>query len=252
MKNKGFTLIELLAVIVILAIIALIAVPIILNIIGDAKNESDKRSIELYGNAVKNAVAKVQLYGTEVTSGLLDEDFLNNVEYDGNEVNCEITRLNTDGTIYLDKCTVNGNAVDYKYGEYKQIYKPDFYGWWTSVFSIGGNLPEELLTIPPEDKTVYLGFDKNENVVLAAYSCFKKDEDEYCLKGFDPSAYEVNKKIMIDTFGASSCSEDYQFICKDDYLEVHLDSENSYVYAYNGSSSCDVNSSGNFYCNSSE
>ena len=49
MKNKGFTLIELLAVIVILAIIALIAVPIILNIIGDAKEKSN----EIY-NIVKN------------------------------------------------------------------------------------------------------------------------------------------------------------------------------------------------------
>ena len=47
MKNKGFTLIELLAVIVILAIIALIAVPIILNIIDDARKEGNKRSIEL-------------------------------------------------------------------------------------------------------------------------------------------------------------------------------------------------------------
>ena len=35
--KKGFTLIELLAVIVILAIIALIAVPIVLNIIEEAK-----------------------------------------------------------------------------------------------------------------------------------------------------------------------------------------------------------------------
>ena len=48
----------MLAVIVILAIIALIAVPIILNIIEDAKNESNKRSVELYGSAIKNAIAK--------------------------------------------------------------------------------------------------------------------------------------------------------------------------------------------------
>ena len=42
--KKGFTLIELLAVIVILAIIALIAVPIILNVINDARKGAAKDS----------------------------------------------------------------------------------------------------------------------------------------------------------------------------------------------------------------
>ena len=55
--KKGFTLIELLAVIVILAIIALIATPIILNIIGNAKDESNERSKELYLRAVNQAIA---------------------------------------------------------------------------------------------------------------------------------------------------------------------------------------------------
>ena len=55
--KKGFTLIELLAVIVILAIIALIAAPIILNIIGNAKDESNERSKELYLRAVNQAIA---------------------------------------------------------------------------------------------------------------------------------------------------------------------------------------------------
>ena len=59
--KKGFTLIELLAVIVILAIIALIATPIIINIINDAKEESYKRSIELYGTAVANAITAYQI-----------------------------------------------------------------------------------------------------------------------------------------------------------------------------------------------
>ena len=37
MKKKGFTLIELLAVIIVLAIFALIAMPIIFNVIENAK-----------------------------------------------------------------------------------------------------------------------------------------------------------------------------------------------------------------------
>ena len=57
--RRGFTLIELLAVIVILAIIALIATPIILGIINDAKEDSEKRSVENYAHAVELAVARV-------------------------------------------------------------------------------------------------------------------------------------------------------------------------------------------------
>ncbi len=59
--KKGFTLIELLAVIVILAIIALISVPIVLDLISDAKNETSKRSIELYEKAIELAIARKNL-----------------------------------------------------------------------------------------------------------------------------------------------------------------------------------------------
>ena len=54
--KKGFTLIELLAVIVILAIISLIAVPIVINIINDAKEEAIKRNIDNYADAVEQAI----------------------------------------------------------------------------------------------------------------------------------------------------------------------------------------------------
>ena len=56
MKNKkGFTLIELLAIIVILAIIAVITVPIILNIIDNAKAGSITNSALGYKDAVNKA-----------------------------------------------------------------------------------------------------------------------------------------------------------------------------------------------------
>ena len=51
-KNKGFTLIELLAIIVILAIIAVITVPIILNIIDNAKKGSVQDSAYGYKDAI--------------------------------------------------------------------------------------------------------------------------------------------------------------------------------------------------------
>ena len=110
--KKGFTLIELLAVIVILAIIALIATPIILGIINDARKESQERSIELYASAAKNAVAKYQLNNTSAPTSF---DQLE-IEYDGDVV-CTTKELYEDGSIYLADCTVNGDAVDYTYGE---------------------------------------------------------------------------------------------------------------------------------------
>ena len=55
-RNKGFTLIELLAVIVILALIALIAMPIILNIIKDAKRSAAKDSEYGYIDAVEKYI----------------------------------------------------------------------------------------------------------------------------------------------------------------------------------------------------
>ena len=98
MKKKGFTLIELLAVIVILAIIALIATPIILNIISYSREESNKRSVELYASSVEQAIAKYQLNNNESISGTFtttdgkiltkqnDSTKTMNIEYDGNVV----------------------------------------------------------------------------------------------------------------------------------------------------------------------
>ena len=54
--KKGFTLVELLAVIVILAIIALITIPAVMKIIDNATMNSYRRSVDLYGKAVNNAI----------------------------------------------------------------------------------------------------------------------------------------------------------------------------------------------------
>ena len=153
MKKKGFTLIELLAVIVILAIIALISTPIILNIISDSKEESNKRSVELYGKAVENAVAKYQLNNNESILGTFtttDGKTLTKgekelkVEYNGNVV-CTTTEIYEDGTVYLADCTVNGGDKKYTYG--KLILKPGAYDAndkliadWDTLVSYGLNV----------------------------------------------------------------------------------------------------------------
>lgn len=66
MNKKGFTLIELLAVIVILAVIALIAAPIILGIINDARESSNLRSVESYGNAITTQASAYQTLHPDV------------------------------------------------------------------------------------------------------------------------------------------------------------------------------------------
>ena len=63
MKKNAFTLIELLAVIVILAIIALIATPIILGIINDSKEQTNKISAENYIDAVEQAIVRENMKG---------------------------------------------------------------------------------------------------------------------------------------------------------------------------------------------
>ena len=125
MKKQGFTLIELLAVIVILAIIALIAVPLVLNIISDAKKSADKRSIDLYAKAIENSIMKYQLkkkvpYGMYLSSDdgkkLTRNDTILDIEYEGNEVVCKNIIFKND-TVYLDTCKVSGRKVDYAYGK---------------------------------------------------------------------------------------------------------------------------------------
>ena len=54
LKKKGFTLIELLAVIVILALIALITVPIVLNMINNAKKKSFEDSVLVTSRELDN------------------------------------------------------------------------------------------------------------------------------------------------------------------------------------------------------
>ena len=112
MKNKGFTLIELLAVIVILAIIALIATPIVINMIGSAKDSSDERSAELYVDAVEQAVARKNL--TEKFSpSTCDVQSDGNLKCDGDtllEVQVENTKP-TGGTIKFENGRISDSSI---------------------------------------------------------------------------------------------------------------------------------------------
>ena len=114
--KRGFTLIELLAVIVILAIIALIAVPIVINIIEDAKKSSQEESLRQYGKAVENGVANYLLNHPNDKDITLDK-IESYIKYSGDPIECKTVQINEKGKIYLANCSINNTKVEYTYGE---------------------------------------------------------------------------------------------------------------------------------------
>ena len=113
-KSKAFTLIELIAVLVILAILSLIVTPLVLNIIRKARTSADKRSIDAYGRSIELAVASYLLDEGKFPTSI--EQLT--IEYSGDRVECETTKLNKDSSVYLANCTVAGRTVaNYTYGK---------------------------------------------------------------------------------------------------------------------------------------
>lgn len=113
MRSKGFTLIELLAVIVILAIIALIAVPIILNMIGDSKEQANKRGKELYLEAVTQAIARKNLT-EEFNPSTCKVKNDGNLTCDGKELTVEVNGTKPcAGTINFDNGSIVSKIILY-------------------------------------------------------------------------------------------------------------------------------------------
>ena len=114
-KRKGFTLIEVIAVLVILAMIFLIVTPLVMNIIRKAKDSADKRSIDIYGRTVEIATVAYMLDDTQFPTSFDDLT----IEYTGSKVECAVNIVNYDGSVFLDKCAVNGRLIkDSKYRYY--------------------------------------------------------------------------------------------------------------------------------------
>ena len=275
MKKNGFTLIELLAVIVILAIIALIATPIILGIINDAREESNERSVELYASAVRNGIAAHQLRtGNEVLPGTYNETnkLPFEVDYEG-KVECTSVVISESGKVSLEGCTVNGGEKTYNYGMEEdetpdvedvpeveeptstQVYKPQYYyfgyDWSGIVGTTEAPVESERLTVPPIGQDFYLGYDVMDGKVTAAYACFKINETEYCLKGYDKEAFATNTEVLTEAFGENNCSFGGGGSSCDAYdLSAYANSLGD-VSAYDVYASCDVFSDGSFVCDES-
>ena len=112
-RGKGFTLIELLAVIVILAIIALIAVPIILNMIENARKSAAKSSALGYIDAIN--------YNNELADASSDIEGLSGYTKiaDGNDINVSGINVKmkgarpTSGTVNISNGRVSCSIVVY-------------------------------------------------------------------------------------------------------------------------------------------
>lgn len=106
--NKGFTLVELLAVIVILAIIALIATPIVINVINEAQEGANARSVEGYMKAYESAYYQAKLKDPNV-------DFKSvTAEYSGADVKCNGSEaISADGKEITATCEIGGDTFIY-------------------------------------------------------------------------------------------------------------------------------------------
>jgi len=116
--KKGFTLIELLAVIVVLAILALVVTPIVLNIVENAQQGSDERSLEQYAKVMQTSFYEEKMKDTTLTLA----SFVSNVDtgsgvsltYNGSRVVCSerkaVETASGEQTIELRNCTVDGRG----------------------------------------------------------------------------------------------------------------------------------------------
>lgn len=114
--KKGFTLIELLGVIVILAIISLVATPVMINIIQNAKESSNQRSVELYAKAIMNAYVEYGMINNTSPSGYSDIEPY--ISMDNEPPDCE-KKLYPNGSVYLS-CTIDQKT--YTYGNLYYCY----------------------------------------------------------------------------------------------------------------------------------
>lgn len=109
-REKGFTLLELLSVILVIAIIALIAMPIILNVIEDARKQASLRSAEGYLDAVEKAVLKSKIDNKKIENG---KYFVKNGDLyaDINDSSSSI-KVDVKGTL-----PANGDSIEITKGE---------------------------------------------------------------------------------------------------------------------------------------
>ena len=237
-KKKGFTLIEVIAVLVIMAIIALIATPLVMNIIRKSKNSADKRSIDVYGKTVGLAAVAYMLDDTEFPTSFDDLS----IEYTGSRVECAVNIVNYDGSVFLDKCAVNGRLIKdskfssgyYQYGRDTGNYLFTLYKDVTEVVNNSSNngsgsinsgsstslstTTSTLGTVTYNGGTYYRLTNVNVNVGYVALTPEKplSYEDTVKYAGNIPVA-NVNGYGYVAYYTSDTCNASNNTDCKTDY-----------------------------------
>ena len=236
MKRKnGFTLIELLAVIVILAIIALIAVPVVLNMIENARKNAAKSSalgyidsIE-YGNGIVEASSSGDInidgyYSIEGTD--VDVTTINNKVKSKGEKPVSGTITVENGIVTNANICVEGYTVVYDGKEVTKVDKgcngsstpsvPTIatcpgckFLFTTSTLTIGSSAPTGTVddyTTLTSSHPYFLGLITDDNnIIQRAFACGIENEKAFCIEGNDNAKYTDNVNILNGIF--NNCSE---------------------------------------------
>lgn len=107
--KRGFTLIELLAVIIILAIIALIAMPIITNVVNDAKKSTAESEANLIVSGINNNCAIKDMQVQMGVSGAAACS--NSLSQSDVEAMVDLANASIDGSVTLENGRVTGITV---------------------------------------------------------------------------------------------------------------------------------------------
>jgi len=266
MKNKkGFTLIELLAVIIILAIIATIAVPMVLDVIDDARISAAKteavmivKSVNQYCELASFKASQDSNFTNPCTddNGISDKDLKLMVE-NGNYTSATVTYEN--GKVTKATIESNGKKVEYDGSVYKiddkVVETPEPEEPQVTAYYAFGTFEtfEDIITNGSMDyndvkkETGSTVFVKLEGEQLSV--CIN-DELGDGLKCFKNNNFEEENVHLQNVFGVDSCSSGTSFAsCTNDDFYCDVDSS-GYVECggYASGRACNVDADGSVVC----
>jgi len=226
-NKKGFTLIELLAVIVILAIIALIAVPIVLNMIEDARKSAAVDSAYGYIKAVEYEIGLDELKNkNRFKDGKEDVENLD-INVKGTKPTYGEIEIKNKNIIYANMC-INGYMVTYENEKAKAFDRctgsydktgPEIILGQVSGTTNSLTIPFEVVDNESEIKEIkcYYGIDKK-------YEKEGKIENNKCvITGLKNNTLYNYKIEATNAGGIKSTKEDSETTRNFEGLEIKVD-----------------------------
>ena len=204
MTKKGFSLIELLAVVIILAILALLVIPLVGNLIRQARINAAVVSAYGYVEAVNNEIISKNTTGISIEEKMysiedysVDDEILN-VKYEGKGPSTGWFTLGRTRVTDGDFC-INGFEIKYENGVASYVKEGNNCSDANNVV-VTNNVCDLL-----EDNSIYSSID--------VYG-INTIEDLYCLsKAVNNNAYSFRNKIIVQ-------NNDLDFFSESSYLDA--------------------------------